>query len=132
MDINVVHMYSHMGEKLLHTTYIALGVKLTGTLKVCDGCERSKEKARTVRKKTYTRASHPGEIIFMDTTGPFSESLIGNRYWIGVVDDYSCYLWSFFTKKSQLPKYMEDFFEEMTLHGTPVKYLRCDNALEHQ
>ena len=32
MEINVVHRYSYMGEKLLCTTYNALGVKLTGTL----------------------------------------------------------------------------------------------------
>ena len=85
MDINVVHRYSHMGEKLLRTTYNDLSVKLTGTLKVCDGCARSKAKSHVVRKKTYMRASHPGEVIFVDTTGPFPESLIGNRYWIGVL-----------------------------------------------
>ena len=32
-----------------------------------------------------------GEIIFVDTTGPFTESLIGNMYWIGVVDDHISY-----------------------------------------
>ena len=37
----------------------------------CDGCARSKEKPRAVRKKTYTRASHPVDSIFMDTVGPF-------------------------------------------------------------
>ena len=39
MDINVLHMYSHLGEKLLRTTYNALSIKLTGTLHVCHGCE---------------------------------------------------------------------------------------------
>ena len=91
MDINVVHMYSHLGEKLLHTTYNARGVKLTGTLQVCDGCARSKEKTRAVRNKTYTRASQPVERTFVDTTGPLPEILIRNRYWIGVVGDYSRY-----------------------------------------
>ena len=75
-------MYSHLGEKLLRTTYNALGVKLTGTLQVCDGYERSKAKTRAVRNKTYRRASQPGERIFVDTTGPFSESLI----WESVLD----------------------------------------------
>ena len=28
---------------------------------------------------------------FVDTTGPFPESLIGNRYWIGLVDEYINY-----------------------------------------
>ena len=72
-------------------------------------------------------------MIFAHTTGPFLESLIGIWYWIGVGDDYSRYSWSFFTKtKYRLPKKMEYFFEKMTSRGTPGKYLRCDNAVEHQ
>ena len=68
----------------------------------------------------------------MDTTDPFPEVFIGNRYWIGVVDNYSCYSWSFFTKtKSQL-KNMESFFSDMMPCGTPVKYPRYDNAGEQK
>ena len=84
MYINVVHWHSHLGERLLRLTYDAMGVKLTGTLQVCDGCARSKSKSRAVRKKKYTRASKPGERIFVDTTGPFPEMLIGNQYCIVV------------------------------------------------
>ena len=99
MDINVVHRYSYLGEKLLPTTYNNLGFKLTGQLKVCDGCARSNKKSRALRKKTYTRASQPRE-FFLETTGTFLDSVIGNRYWIGVVDNYSRYSWSFFTEKN--------------------------------
>ena len=42
-------------RRMLRVTYNDLGIKLTGTLRVCDGCERPKAKVRTVRKKTYTR-----------------------------------------------------------------------------
>ena len=45
----------------------------------------------TFRKKMYTRVSNPGESIFLDMNGPFLESLVGNGYWIGVVDDYRSY-----------------------------------------
>ena len=73
-------------------------------------------------KKTYTRESQPGEMIVVDTAGPFMESLIGNRYWIVIVDDYSLYSWSFFMKtKAQLPNKTEELFENMTSLGTPVK-----------
>ena len=91
IDNNVVHGYSHLGEKLLHIIYNALSVKLTGTLQFCGGCARYKEKAPSVRKNTYMRTSQPGERIFVYTTGPFPERLIGNWYWIGVVEDYSRY-----------------------------------------
>ena len=80
-------MYSHLGETLLRITYKDLRVKLTGALQVCDGCDRSKEKARAVRNKTYKRASNTGERIFVDNTGPFLDIFIGNRYWIGVVNN---------------------------------------------
>ena len=87
-----------MGEKLLRITYNALGVRLTGTLQVYDGCVRSKAKEREARNKTYKRASQPGDRIFVYMAGPFQEILIGNRYWIGVVDGCICYSWSFFMK----------------------------------
>ena len=104
----MVHWYSHIGEKLLRLTYDDLGIKLKGTLQVCDGCVMSKEKSRAVRKKTYTRSSKPGEIIFVGIIGPFMESLIENRYWISIVDDYIHYSSSFFTKtKLQLPNKTE-------------------------
>ena len=53
MYINVVHRYSHLGEKLLHITYNDIGVKLTVTLEICDGCARSKAKACAVREKIH-------------------------------------------------------------------------------
>ena len=129
----MVHRYSHLGEKFLRITYSALGVKLTGTLQVCYGCARSKEKSCAARKETYTRASHPGEIFFVDTTGPFPDSLIENRYWIGVVGNYSRYSWIFLTEtKSQLTKKMGELFKKITSHWNPVEYQHCDNAGEHQ
>ena len=43
-------------EKKIHILYNTLGVQLTDTLQVFDGCDRSEAKARYVRKKSYTRA----------------------------------------------------------------------------
>ena len=124
VDIDMVHRYSHLVEKLFRTAYNTLGIKVTGTPQACDGCARSKVKAHVVRKKDYTRASHPGENIFAHTAGPFLESLIVSRYWIGVVENYSRYSRSFFTKtKSQLLKNMVYIFEKMTSRGELVKYL---------
>ena len=103
---------THIWEKSCCVQHITLlGVKLKGTLQVFDGCARSKGKLLAVRKTNYTRVSHPGKSISVDTTGPLPEILIGNRYWIGVVDNCSRYSWSLFKKtKYQLPKKMEEFF----------------------
>ena len=93
----------------------------------------SKAKSRAVRKKTYARSSHMGGRVFVDMTVTFTESLIGNWFWIGVLDDHNRYSRSFFMKiKLQLSNKMEELFKNMTSLGTPVKYLRCDNAGEHQ
>ena len=72
---------------MFHLTYDALGVKVSGTLQVCDGCAISKEKLRAAKKKMFTRAKKARENIFVDTNSSLPESLSGNRYWIGVVDD---------------------------------------------
>ena len=105
-------------------------VKLTGALQFCDGRARSTVKAREVRKKTYMKASHPGGRMFVEPTGTFMDILIGNWYWLGVVDDHKCYSLIFFTKiKWQLPKKMEELFEKIAPRGNPVKYLCCYNAV---
>ena len=41
--------------------------------------------------KKYTRATKPGERVFVDTAGTFPESIIGNSNWIGVEEDYNHY-----------------------------------------
>ena len=87
MDIKVAHWYWHIREKLLPLTYGALGVKLTGMIEVCDSFERSKVKYHTVRKNKYIRDTNLGEIVFVNTTDPLTENLMGNRYWIGAEDD---------------------------------------------
>ena len=97
----------------MRLTYDDLGVKLTGTLEVFDRCARSKAKAYAVINKTYPRATNMGEIIFVDTTGPFPEILIGYRYWNFLVDDYNRYSWRLFTKTtSLLPMKMGDFLDK--------------------
>ena len=133
MDINVVHRYSNLIETLFLITYNALKFKLIGTLQVYVVYARSKAKSRAVRKKTYTRAYKSVEIIFVDTTGPYPEIFIGNRYWIGIVDNDSRYSWCLFTKtKLKLPRKMEELFKNMTSRGNPVKYPRCENTGENQ
>ena len=50
MDINVVHKYSYLVEKLLRIKYNALCVNLKLTLQFCGGCARSKAKSFAVSK----------------------------------------------------------------------------------
>ena len=56
--------------------YDSLGVQLTGNIEVCYECACSKSKALAVRNKSYMQATNLGEIIFVNSTGPFPEILI--------------------------------------------------------
>ena len=47
---------------------------------------------------TYTRATEPGERLFVDISGPYGLSPRGNRYWVMVVDDFTRKKWSFYIK----------------------------------
>ena len=90
-------------------------MKLTGTLRPCEGCCLANSRAKSVRKTTDTRATEPGERLFVDTSGLYSESVAGNRYWIQIVDDFSQKGWSKFRKsKVDLPKVVDKH----------IKYLR--------
>ena len=65
------------------------------------------------RKEIHIKSKDMGERIFVDMTSPIPEILIGKRYWIDVVYDYSHHPFSLFTRtKMQLPKKMEAFFEK--------------------
>ena len=47
----------------------------SGHLKPCEGCCRANARAKAVRKSTNVRATKPGERLFVDTSGPYPESL---------------------------------------------------------
>ena len=133
LDINVAHGFCHLGEKLLRVTFNALGVKLTGNLVPCDGCCRANAKAKGVRKWTTTSADSIGERLYVDTSGPYPETESGSKYWICIVDDKTRKSWSKFRKtKSEMPKIVDEHIEYLKGLGHVVKYIRCDNAGEHQ
>ena len=133
MDINEAHGLCHLGEKLLRTTYKNLNVKLTGTLLPCDGCCRANAKAKGVHKSTKTVASKIGERLFVDTSGPYPETVNGSKYWICVVDDMTRKSWSKFKQsKAEMPKIVDEHVEFLRGYGYTVKYVSCDNAGKHQ
>ena len=74
-----------------------------------------KGKSTCGEEKDLYKSIKSGERIFVDTSGPFPESLIENWHLIGLVDDYSRYSWSVFAKtNSKIAKKTEEFFEKMT------------------
>jgi hypothetical protein len=132
-DINQAHdVCGHKGEALLRKTYKRLDVKLTGVLKSCEGCGFAKAKAKAVSKTTTTKVTKPGERLFLDTTGPFSPTLSGYKFWIQVVDDYTRHGFCEFNKnKKGMGVFIRKLLSKLRAMDMPTKYLRCNNAGEH-
>ena len=133
MDINEAHAkYGHIGEAALRATMKSLGIKMTGVMYTCEGCALAKAKAKSVPKITMSKATQPGERLCTDISGPYKKSILGNDYWILVVDDYTGKSWSFFVKKkSQLASKIEDLLTKLKTAEYVTKFLRCDNAGEN-
>ena len=56
---------------------------------VTAGCARAKKATQKCisKKVTTVMANALGERIYMDTSGPYSETVVGSRYWFKFVDD---------------------------------------------
>ena len=58
--------------------------------------------------------------------------MVANKFWLLVLDDKSGKSWSYFLKqKDELEDQMLAFLREMKKKGTPVSFIRLDNAGEH-
>ena len=134
MDINEAHdSFGHMNEESLRKTCKLANIKLTGKMKDCLGCLESKARAKNVSKLTNVKSTISGERIFIDTSGPYPRSMGGNKYWLKMVDDSSRKNWNYFMKKkSDVTSKVEEFLKTMKSQDVKVKYIRCDNAGEHQ
>ena len=67
----------------------------------CDSCMIAKSKQKNVPKETKTKASRPGERLFLDISSMSSESIGGNNYAVLIVDDFSRFKWCFLLKKRE-------------------------------
>ena len=133
MDINEAHQkFGHATESVVRETLKALEIIPTGKMSVCDGCARAKATQKRTNKTTKVTADKPGERLFMDTSGPYSETVMGSRYWFKFVDDKTRKSWDFYgARKNAITKFLKDILDKLKASGKPVKYLRCDNAGEH-
>ena len=132
-DINQLHkVYNHASEEILRKTAKYYGWTVSGKFEACADCQMSNIKQKPVPKLTETKSTTPGERIFIDITSVQQRSLGGSKFWLGCVDDATDQTWSSFLKrKSDMPKVMMVFLQKMITRGTPVKFIRCDNAGEN-
>ena len=97
MNINEAHRkFGHATEKVVRKMLQALKIIPVGKMLVCDGCARAKATQKRTNKVTTVVAEKPGEKIYMDTSGPYSETVMGSRYWYKFVDDKTRKSWDFY------------------------------------
>ena len=133
-DINRMHqVFNHASEEALRRTAKAYGWHLTGKMEVCQECQESNIRKKPVSKFTETKSEKIGERIFIDTSSISETTLGGSKYMIGVVDDATGFTWgNMLKRKKDVVNTMLKFLRSMKSRGTPVKYIRCDNAGENK
>ena len=76
MGINVAHsILSHPDGRTLRTVAKKLKWTPIGAFHPCGACALTKAKAKVVPKSTQTRATKPGERLFLDISGPSMQSM---------------------------------------------------------
>jgi hypothetical protein len=87
MDINEAHQkIGHATEKVVQSLIKSQGIKPTGDWAVCDGCARAKATQKRTNKITTTEAEERGERLYMDTSGPYKETVAGRWFSLLVQD----------------------------------------------
>ena len=108
-------------------------INLTGKLPACSGCGVVKSRTKATTRTCSKLAMNNGERIFIDTTGPYPKSRGGMRYWMCAVDDKSDKTWTYFTTaKKHMIKFVKKIVILINGKELKVKFIRCDNAGEHQ
>ena len=90
LDINHFHVsLAHAHSSVLKATAQQHGIELVGELVPCSGCSMAKGLRAPTPQSTTSRAAAPLDLIDIDSTGPFPESLGGSRYVVMFVDSAS-------------------------------------------
>jgi hypothetical protein len=115
VDINEAHeLMGHKCERLVKKTYKYLATELTGKFEPCEACGLAKAKAKGVPKAPATKAEKPGERWCVDTSGPFTETVGGNKFWVQMVDEATSFgINHFVDKKSKLAGKVETSLETL-------------------
>lgn len=126
MDINEAHRkFGHATEKVVREMFKTLDIKPVGQIKTCDGCSHAKATQKRTKKVTTVTADKPAERLFMDTSGPYSETAAGNRCWFKLVDDKTHKSWHFYgARKSQLKNVLKDLLDKLRAADYTVKFIR--------
>jgi hypothetical protein len=125
IDINEAHdKMGHFGEAMLRKTYKDMGMKLSGTLKPCDGCLRAKAQRKAISKVSSSKATAPGGRLCIDIVGPTHRRL-------KAVSTGGTSSTRRRTKHGKFPALVLALCDKIKASGKTIKFIRCDNTGEN-
>lgn len=99
---------------------------------VCDVCPLAKQ-TRLPFSNSAIKTSHPSDLIHCDIWGPpRAPTHSGARYFLTIVDDYSCFTWIHFMRfKSEIQGILKSFFTHVqTQFNCRIKSAHSDYGAE--
>jgi hypothetical protein len=90
----------HPQNVTLKETAKANNIQLTGVHhRPCTHCAEAKIRIKKIPKEPSAHsATVKGERLIIDISWIKTESIVKNRYWLLIMDEYSNFLWSYFIK----------------------------------
>ena len=131
VDINHFHVsLAHAYSSVLKATARQHGIQLVGELAPCSECSMAKGIRASTPHHTTSRAAAPLDMVHIDTTGPFPESLGSSRYVVMFVDSASRFQRPYGTRDksaSAILGVVQRFVADMGLS----RAFRTDNGTEY-
>jgi transposase InsO family protein len=100
---------------------------------ICSACQAGKQVGVHHPHKNIMRTERPLELLHMDLFGLIAYiSIMGSKYCLVIVDDYSRFTWVFFLQeKSQTQDTLKKFLRRaQNEFGLRIKKIRSDNGTE--
>jgi transposase InsO family protein len=129
---------AHVGMKNLHK--LLKGEHILGLTnvhfekdRVCSACQAGKQVGTHHPHKNIMTTDRLLELLYMDLFGPIAYiSIDRSKYYLVIVDDYSCFTWVFFLQeKSQTQDTLKGFLRRaQNEFGLRIKKIRSDNWTE--
>jgi transposase InsO family protein len=101
--------------------------------KICSACQAGKQVGTHHPHNNIMTTERPLELLHMDLFGPIAYiSIGGSKYYLVIMDDYSCFTWLFFLKeKSQTQETLKRFLRRaQNEFGLRIKKIISDNETE--
>lgn len=99
----------------------------------CLNCQLAKQPALSFSNND-TNSNTPFGLVHSDIWGPPISSIIGFRYFVLFIDDYSRFTWIYFLKHRSELSHIYMTFANMiqTQFSCTIKIIRTDNAMEYR